>query len=98
MDRSVKGVHLDPSDNVVTVIRAVRSGDRVFWEDSGAEGEIQAVTAVPRFHKIAVAAISEGSPVTKYGHIIGVATQTILSGAHVHTQNCRGTAVEEMDT
>lgn len=98
MDRSVKGFHLDPGDNVVTVIQAVQPGDRVFWADPGAAGETQAVTAVPRFHKIAVAAIPEGSPIIKYGHVIGVATQAIPSGAHVHTQNCRGTAVEEMNT
>lgn len=98
MERSVKGFHLDPVDNVVTVIQTVQPGDRVFWEDPGTAGEIWAVTAVPRFHKIAVAEIPVGSPVTKYGHIIGVATQTIPNGAHVHTQNCRGTAVEELNT
>ena len=45
MERSVKGFHLDPVDNVVTVIQTVQPGDRVFWEDPGTAGEIWAVTA-----------------------------------------------------
>ncbi len=50
----------------------------------------EAVTArdiIPSGHKIATAAIPLGSPVRKYGQVIGVATADIAAGAHVHVQN-----------
>lgn len=98
MESCVKGIQLDGHDNVATVIRAVHSGDHVYWEDSRGKASIVAMTDVPRFHKIAVTDIPRGSPVIKYGHRIGVATTEIKSGCHVHIQNCRGTEVEELKT
>ncbi len=38
-------------------------------------------------HKVAVKKIPEGSLVLKYGEVIGRATKTIESGAHVHVDN-----------
>lgn len=39
-------------------------------------------------HKIARRAIAAGSPVIKFGQVIGTATADIPEGAHVHTHNC----------
>lgn len=39
-------------------------------------------------HKIALVDIAGGEPITKYGVTIGVATQPISKGEHVHVQNC----------
>ena len=38
-------------------------------------------------HKIAVAEIPDGAPVSRYGQIIGFAQGPIAPGAHVHTHN-----------
>ncbi len=38
-------------------------------------------------HKLALRDIAEGSPVLRYGSIIGFATQPIQSGSHVHSHN-----------
>ena len=38
-------------------------------------------------HKMA-APIAKGQPVLKFGQIIGFATEHIVPGAHIHTQNC----------
>ncbi|WP_347303045.1 altronate dehydratase family protein [Croceibacterium sp. TMG7-5b_MA50] len=43
--------------------------------------------AIPAGHKVALRAIVVGSPVSKYGQVIGVATQDIAAGDHVHTHN-----------
>ncbi len=44
---------------------------------------------IPFGHKVAVKTMSSGAPVMKYGVAIGVATQTIVPGEHVHVHNCR---------
>jgi len=38
-------------------------------------------------HKVALRAIAQGEPVLRYGSFIGVATQPIAAGFHVHTHN-----------
>ena len=42
---------------------------------------------IPSGHKIATQEIPSGMAVRKYGQVIGVATQHIPAGAHVHVQN-----------
>jgi altronate hydrolase len=42
---------------------------------------------VPRGHKVAVRDVAAGTPVRKYGQVIGVATAPIAAGDHVHTHN-----------
>ncbi|WP_206453301.1 UxaA family hydrolase [Aurantimonas marina] len=83
---STNTVRLDPSDNVVTALRALETGAQV--ED------VRTLTMIPRGHKIATRAIPEGQPILKYAQVIGYAGEAIEAGAHVHTQNVefRGTA------
>lgn len=42
---------------------------------------------IPQGHKMAIVPIAAGSPVLKYGQIIGFATQDIAAGSHVHSHN-----------
>lgn len=44
-------------------------------------------SAIPSGHKIAARAIPKGAGVRKYGQVIGLATQAITEGAHVHSHN-----------
>ena len=44
--------------------------------------------AVSAGHKLARRAIAAGEPILKFGQIIGVASQPIAAGAHVHVHNC----------
>ncbi|NDV88453.1 altronate dehydratase [Aurantimonas aggregata] len=79
-------VRLDPSDNVVTALRALEAGTAV--------EETLTLGLIPRGHKIATRTIPAGQPVMKYAQIIGYAAEDIAAGAHVHTHNVafRGTA------
>jgi len=43
--------------------------------------------AVPFGHKVAIANIPQGRAVIKYGASIGVATEDIIPGEHVHVHN-----------
>ncbi|WP_240722719.1 UxaA family hydrolase [Poseidonocella sp. HB161398] len=46
-----------------------------------------ALAAIPAGHKIALRALEAGSPVRRYGQVIGHATAPIAAGAHVHVHN-----------
>jgi altronate dehydratase len=96
MEEAIRAFRLDRKDNVATVIQPVAAGSVVRWECGDQTGDVAAVTAVPRFHKVAISDLEKGARVIKYGQTIGVATCEIKAGSHVHTQNCIGTAVEEL--
>jgi len=79
-------IRLHPNDNVV-VARADLLAGTCLPGEGPAGGEVRAAGHVPAGHKVATAKIARGEPVRKYDQIIGFATQDILPGEHVHTQN-----------
>ncbi len=48
---------------------------------------LKATEDITIYHKLATRAIEKGEPVVKYGEHIGVATEQIPEGAHVHVHN-----------
>ena len=72
-------VRLDPSDNVVTAIKPLQTGEAV-------EGNAT-TSLIPRGHKIATERLMPGDPVRKYAQVIGYASEEIDPGDHVHTHN-----------
>ncbi|MCH7495291.1 MAG: UxaA family hydrolase, partial [Candidatus Marinimicrobia bacterium] len=72
-DMSTNTVRLDPSDNVVTALKALETGAAV--------EETTTLGLVPRGHKIATRAIPAGTPVIKYAQIIGYAAEDIAPGS-----------------
>jgi len=74
---------ISAGDNVATALEALEPG-RALGRDAGA---VVVRDAIPRGHKVALARIPPGAAVIKYGSSIGVATEEILPGAHVHTHN-----------
>ena len=73
-------VRLHPDDNVLIAMADVAAGSSI--------GGIVVASPVPRMHKIASTRIAKGQPVRKYSQVIGVATDDIEAGQHVHTHNC----------
>ncbi|MEY3622557.1 MAG: hypothetical protein RLZZ407_116 [Pseudomonadota bacterium] len=67
-------------DNVAVAISNLPAG--VPLRDGLAASE-----AIPAGHKIALRSIKRGDPVIKLGQPIGIATNAIASGAHVHSHN-----------
>jgi len=55
------------------------------------------VDDIPRGHKFALRDIAAGEKVFKYGAPIGVATQAVRRGAHVHTHNLKTGLGEVLD-
>ena len=84
-------IRLHPSDNVIIALQDLAAGT-VLPELTAA-----LAMAVPRGHKIATAAIAKGAQVLRYGQIIGVATQAIAVGEHIHTHNLGMDPAHELD-
>ena len=78
---------ISSGDNVATALEALEPG-RVLPQ---AGGDVTVRDSIPRGHKVALTRIAPGAAVTKYGSSIGVATEEILPGAHVHTHNVSST-------
>jgi altronate dehydratase len=78
-----RAVVVSDRDNVATALEPLEAGTAIVL---GARS-IVARVLIPAGHKIALAEISEGQPVVKYGSSIGVATAAIRVGDHVHTHN-----------
>ena len=81
-DYPVGVIRLHASDNVVVATRPFAAGT------IPAGGGIPLARPIPSGHKIATTAMAPGSPVMKFGHTIGYASQPIAAGDHVHTHNC----------
>jgi hypothetical protein len=83
--RTVRAVRLHPEDDVAVVLEAASPGDVIVLGDE----TVVVQDAVPRFHKVALRDLEEGSPVRKVGEVIGAASRPVGRGQHVHIHNLR---------
>lgn len=72
---------LHPQDNVAVALADIAAGE------VEASTGVTVMQAVKQGHKIAIAPISAGQNVLRYGQTIGQATTDIAAGEHVHVQN-----------
>jgi altronate dehydratase small subunit len=87
---SGEALKLAGNDNVATSLAEIDPGTevRVRW---GKEViKIKSLEKIPFGFKIALADISKGSNVIKYGETIGVSSQNIKQGQLVHIHNIDG--------
>ncbi|HEX7106805.1 MAG TPA: altronate dehydratase family protein [Acidothermaceae bacterium] len=76
-------ISLHDEDSVGIARRSIAAGTSLV----GAAGAIRVPVDVPAGHKVALAEVRAGEPVRKYGQPVGVATQDIHVGDHVHSHN-----------
>jgi arabinonate dehydratase len=74
-------IRLHPNDDVVIARHQLVGGMQV------AEEKLVVNGLIPAGHKIASRRILAGQPVHRYSQVIGMATQDIEPGRHVHTHN-----------
>ncbi|WP_046869169.1 Ldh family oxidoreductase [Microvirga massiliensis] len=87
-----RAIKLAARDNVAAVLDAVRVSDSVLVRASDSSGTVETVPAIqdiPLGHKIALRPVAAGEAIIRYGYTIGVATQDIGTGEHVHVHNLR---------
>lgn len=76
---------LHERDNVLVARALAPEGTEVTLES----GVVRLARPIPLAHKIARRDISEGEKILKYGMPIGIATEAIAAGEHVHIHNIR---------
>ncbi|MCM1149122.1 MAG: altronate dehydratase family protein [Butyricicoccus sp.] len=81
----MKAIRLHPRDNVAVALEEVAAGEALSIDGQ----KLTAAEAIGRGHKLALAPISAGAPVMKYGCAIGLAKEDIAPGQWVHVHNVR---------
>ena len=81
----------EAGDDVAVVVQESSTGSEidVVTIDGGEVCSIKALDEIPLGHKISIREITEGEKIIKYGRPIGVATNAIPKGAHVHVHNIK---------
>lgn len=72
-------IKLTETDNIIVAVEPITLGESV--------AEVTARERIPRGHKMALQAIANGTPIVKYGQIIGFSTRDIEPGQWVHEHN-----------
>jgi altronate dehydratase small subunit len=80
-------IAIKTEDNVGTAIRDLSAGMTVKVGTGEGSVAVLLVDDIPYGHKLALRAIEKGENIVKYGEVIGRASGTIDSGAHVHVHN-----------
>ncbi len=90
------GFALHPADNVATLPWGGRAGEKLRLAGiAPGGGEVLLSDDIPPGHKCALAPITAGGQVTKYGSPIGSATAPVGAGEHVHVHNMRSRFAQE---
>ena len=84
-------------DNVATALTDLVPGP-VAVRGEGDRDKIDCLEAIMNGHKIALMPIQAGTPIVKYGVVIGEATREIGEGNWVHLQNMRSLYDERSST
>jgi (2R)-sulfolactate sulfo-lyase subunit alpha len=78
-------------DHVAVAVAPIAAGEEivVVYLDDDAEQRVRARADVPYGHKVALAGLPEGAPVTEYAVQVGVTRTEIAPGDYVHTHNVK---------
>jgi len=82
-----RAIVMNCADNTATVVQTIEPGDFVTVEVGGKSDIVQVTEKIPFAHKFAISDIPKGNKIVKYGETIGIATQDIKNGQHVHVHN-----------
>jgi altronate dehydratase small subunit len=82
-------VTLHASDTVATALRPLEAGESIRVRGPHEATKMILIEAIGLCHKVAVVDVPVGAKIRKYGEIIGVATQAIRAGQHVHIHNIK---------
>jgi altronate hydrolase len=78
-------IRINKLDNVIVALKSYSKGDIIEVDGK----QITIVNDIPQGHKIALEDLTKGANIIKYGNPIGHATQTTITGDHVHIHNTK---------
>lgn len=83
-----QAVAIHPDDDVAVALRPLDAG-RIRVRRGGELVEVELAQTIPLGHKLALHDMAAGAVVRKYGEAIGVLTEAVAKGSHVHVHNLR---------
>lgn len=83
----IDAIRLDPADDVATVLRPLEAGFTATLSGPDGHTRLTLREAIPAFHKVALADLPAGTPIHKYGAVIGALTAPVAAGDLVHVHN-----------
>lgn len=86
-----KALVMNAADNVATVLEEIDPRTEITLEVGDEKVVIRIMERIRFGHKFAIRAIPRGEFIIKYGEPIGVATENIVAGRHVHVHNLEST-------
>ena len=91
--KMVNAMHVNSSDNCVTLTDHAVGGDMVSFLEGDSETTVIARGRIPAWHKMAIKSVKKGGDIYKYGSVIGAAVDNIEAGDHVHIHNLRSCVI-----
>lgn len=91
----VRAVRLHPEDTVAVLVEEAAVGNGVRFVGDEESPDLVIREPIPYGHKVAVRPMRVGAAVLKYGEPMGIATEQIAPGFHVHVHNVRGLESDE---
>lgn len=82
---------MEAADNVATVMQDIEPLTEVELPLAGDRLTVRVTERIRFGHKFAIRDIKKGDRIVKYGEPIGIATQDIRIGQHVHVHNLEST-------
>jgi len=86
-EREWAALVLHADDDVAVALRDLAAGTQIDVRRSETILRMAIREPVPLGHKFALRTLAAGTPIRKYGEVIGAATTPIEAGAHVHVHN-----------
>ncbi|MCJ7522805.1 MAG: UxaA family hydrolase [Dehalococcoidia bacterium] len=86
----IKGLVLNPKDNVGVALMDLESGTELDLKVTGQAVSVKLLDPITYQHKFSIKQIDSGSKIIKFGEVIGKATNDIKPGQHVHMHNMIG--------
>lgn len=80
--------YLKEGDNTGLALRNLEAGETLMFGPH----QVTLAEPVPYMHKVCTLPIHAGDKILKKGEVIGVATEDISPGYHVHIHNMKGLA------
>lgn len=93
MENRYNALRLHPDDNIAVALRTIAIGEQVVISDLNEE--VLTSREIPYGHKVSLRTIREGEEILKYGECMGISTEEIPAGDHVHVRNVRGLTENE---
>ena len=96
MSEKFNALKINELDNVAVALRSIKAGELLSMQNQ--KEEIRISEDIQYGHKVAIASIPLNGKVLKYGECMGIATEDISIGYHVHVSNIRGLTEEDKAT